>query len=711
MSSRKRSNSVQSEASTHSEATSPRRRVVRRTQQQNNIDSDGSDSEQENRRSRLKKKSSSQKRSSNQNQKSTSKRSNVPNHIKIGKSIFFEQPSSSITMDDNDCEYFDSRCICDQKTSEHSNKIPMSSLILLNRIDRFKKQQDFKRIQNKDDEQILLDIIEREGLYTKKEIERNRNINFEKSCDPSLTQEEKLQVIKRLKDQHELFRRLEKRDRKHQIYQLRCVIPHVSNEEALYALKLTNNIEEEAIIKLTDYTFLQQIRKEIALEYNPNPSLTVDHLVPLADKWNYEQDQNSPESPSMSDQNETPSTSTSFIPPNESSKRSVTPVTNNISNSNNNDEMSDEEEEDDKDDDDFVIKERKKPSSNKTSKTKQKETKKSSSKKSSKKSRQEESQSECEIEEEEEDEEISEIDEEIKQEEKKKRKRKTSTNISSSRLLLDDALSDVIKKDGWSKARIEAYEKINTNPNAYYYRFNEPGESQKNGKWNQKEKELFIKKLKEYIEKTDNFQWGLFSKRIPGRVGYQCSNFYRTLLKSGDFKLDIVEECKNKSGGGSASSASKSSSSSSTSKKRKKPTTPTRKSKKKKVVEPSDDEEDEDSHQNDSESVSSHTGSSSNNSKSDSESSEQSSDEDSDDENHTRNILEDFIDPITLEQVKDPAISPYGHVLGYQTWLKVLNTEPKNTCPYTKQTLTKRHLVKLNFDNIEEFKSKIRNFN
>lgn len=28
-------------------------------------------------------------------------------------------------------------------------------------------------------------------------------------------------------------------------------------------------------------------------------------------------------------------------------------------------------------------------------------------------------------------------------------------------------------------------------------------------------------------------QWGLFSMKIPGRVGYQCSNFYRQLIREG----------------------------------------------------------------------------------------------------------------------------------------------------------------------------------
>eukprot|EP00951_Prasinocladus_malaysianus_P025041 scaffold218271_cov51-Prasinocladus_malaysianus.AAC.1 len=32
------------------------------------------------------------------------------------------------------------------------------------------------------------------------------------------------------------------------------------------------------------------------------------------------------------------------------------------------------------------------------------------------------------------------------------------------------------------------------------------------------------------------------------------------------------------------------------------------------------------------------------------------------------NPLPDFIDPITLEPVVDPGISPYGHVMGTATW-------------------------------------------
>ena len=37
--------------------------------------------------------------------------------------------------------------------------------------------------------------------------------------------------------------------------------------------------------------------------------------------------------------------------------------------------------------------------------------------------------------------------------------------------------------EGWSDARIRAYQQIETKPNSYYYRFNAPGEKQRNGPW------------------------------------------------------------------------------------------------------------------------------------------------------------------------------------------------------------------------------------
>ena len=69
-----------------------------------------------------------------------------------------------------------------------------------------------------------------------------------------------------------------------------------------------------------------------------------------------------------------------------------------------------------------------------------------------------------------------------------------------------------------------------------------------------------------------------------------------------------------------------------------------------------------------------------------------------------------FIDPFTKCEITTPAISPYGHVCEYDTWTKVLRTQGVvDTCPFTRKRVTRRQLVKLTKDNIDEFQEKIIN--
>lgn len=49
------------------------------------------------------------------------------------------------------------------------------------------------------------------------------------------------------------------------------------------------------------------------------------------------------------------------------------------------------------------------------------------------------------------------------------------------------------------------------------------------------------------------------------------------------------------------------------------------------------------------------------------------------------NPLPHVIDPITLEPVVTPAMSPAGHVMGLATWIAVLAEQGK--CPFTQQPL------------------------
>merc|ERR1712154_666579 len=73
-------------------------------------------------------------------------------------------------------------------------------------------------------------------------------------------------------------------------------------------------------------------------------------------------------------------------------------------------------------------------------------------------------------------------------------------------------------------------------------------------------------------------------------------------------------------------------------------------------------------------------------------------------------ILGEMTDIMTGDTMKRPAISPYGHVMEYDSWCSILrNAKTKNQCPFTKKKLTRRSLVKLDENNIEEYKDKIVN--
>ncbi|KAI9309094.1 hypothetical protein BJ944DRAFT_154988 [Cunninghamella echinulata] len=90
----------------------------------------------------------------------------------------------------------------------------------------------------------------------------------------------------------------------------------------------------------------------------------------------------------------------------------------------------------------------------------------------------------------------------------------------------------------WQVPRIKAWEGRYLNPEGYYYRFVTPGEGQQNGGWSTSEHKLFIKRYDEWIANGWKIgaSWGLFSKAIPHRVGYQCMNYYRKLVENRKLK-------------------------------------------------------------------------------------------------------------------------------------------------------------------------------
>lgn len=70
------------------------------------------------------------------------------------------------------------------------------------------------------------------------------------------------------------------------------------------------------------------------------------------------------------------------------------------------------------------------------------------------------------------------------------------------------------------------------------------------------------------------------------------------------------------------------------------------------------------------------------------------------------NPLPDLIDPITLEPVISPAISPYGHVMGAATWKAVL-AESNGKCPFTKKPLKWEQCRILTKHNIDAYRDTI----
>jgi len=305
------------------------------------------------------------------------------------------------------------------------------------------------------------------------------------------------------------------------------------------------------------------------------------------------------------------------------------------------------------------------------------------------------------------------------------------------RLLLNDALKNVGSMEGWSEARKKAWTNRKTSPNAYFYRFNVPGQPQAGGKWTASEHKLFMQRV---LDIGVNDQWGLFSKRIPGRVGYQCSNYWRGLVKDGDvkdpnyhydgkklhfkrntkafaisseYRKFAITVLKDKSGVWkplpmkhpkhpsdeycaevkAAMAAAGTASSTSTGKSKAK-----RKRKRKE-----DEDEDWDA-----------------GAKSRKKRKRAKKGDDGDfhcsvsvparKEEEDDNPMRDFIDIMTGTGVEKPAMSPYGHVLGYETWTMLLRTSKhKNVCPFTMQKLTRRSLVKLTKANYDEYKDQIRN--
>jgi hypothetical protein len=258
----------------------------------------------------------------------------------------------------------------------------------------------------------------------------------------------------------------------------------------------------------------------------------------------------------------------------------------------------------------------------------------------------------------------------------------------------------------WSEARRRSYVQAQEHPNAYYYRHLPPDEVQRNGAWTPEERRLFFKRMRELRGDSDSFghDWGFFSLAIPGRVGYQCSNFYRLLVSNGemtdsqyvrgdDGKLHHTSRMHEKSAKAEAKHASRSRPSPHAKRaidrpRNMMPAPLTIESIQRIIfvqgldtlVEEYDEQEDE------------MVG-------------------DAALSRYERwaiqNPIPCAIDFLTKETIKVPAISPDGYILDYKTWLWSLSQRPVD--PFTQNHLTKRQLVVLTTENYDQYADKILN--
>ena len=104
----------------------------------------------------------------------------------------------------------------------------------------------------------------------------------------------------------------------------------------------------------------------------------------------------------------------------------------------------------------------------------------------------------------------------------------------------DDEILKIKKFDDDFEKSDSNWPHLEDDENAFLYRNIPDGDTKNNGPWKQSEIELLKKALKDYP--PINEKWGVFSKLIPGRTGYQCKKMYEQLLKNNQIKqYDMIK--------------------------------------------------------------------------------------------------------------------------------------------------------------------------
>lgn len=120
-----------------------------------------------------------------------------------------------------------------------------------------------------------------------------------------------------------------------------------------------------------------------------------------------------------------------------------------------------------------------------------------------------------------------------------------NTSRRSKSRVIPDQLTVEISSELWnsySPSRRQSFKNMFTNPNAFFYRNRPPGDPQRCGSFTKEEEEQFLERIK-YFRKLgiSDGLWGLFAVPLKGRLGYQCSNFYRLMVQEGKIKESNYE--------------------------------------------------------------------------------------------------------------------------------------------------------------------------
>jgi hypothetical protein len=221
--------------------------------------------------------------------------------------------------------------------------------------------------------------------------------------------------------------------------------------------------------------------------------------------------------------------------------------------------------------------------------------------------------------------------------------------------------------EDWKKL---IYLKMETDPNAFYYRFKPPGEERKWGPWSESEDRHFVEQMKPQIA-AGHFtgKWGEFAKGIQGRVGYECRNHYDKLVKKGVFQDDRYdEEGKMKKAEGQTRASGRVASPRTPAPRRPRARQPAPRGRAAEA-EPEEVELDPNA-----------------------------------------NPFAKMVDPFTFEPMAQPMASPGGVVLNKDTWTSMLREGNIATCPYTRAEVKRRSLEPVTWDNIEEWMPKLKNW-